>query len=246
MGTVFEVHVVDDVADGAVGRVFDWWRAVEGRFSTFLDGSEISRIGRGELAVDDSHPDVRHVLASCAEIEAASGGRFCVRPELPGGPGLDPAGFVKGWSVDEAALMLRAAGAFRFAIYAGGDVLCSGGRGPGEAWRVGLRLPWARDSVGAIVSVTTGSVATSGEYERGEHIWGLPAGEREVVGVSVVGPNLGVADALATAVYADQARDLTWFGAFPAYEVVMFTSSGEVRWSAGLAGRIETGDQVSA
>ena len=237
MGTVFAVRVDDVVAPEVLEEVGAWWRDVEARFSTFRDDSQVSRIGRGELEVDDADPDVRHVLATCAELEELSGGRFTITP--PGGSGLDPAGYVKGWSVDEAGLLLRRAGADRFIVYAGGDVLCGGAPEDDSAWRVGLRLPWDRQAVGAVVSLTGGAVATSGAYERGDHIWGLPHGEPLLLGATVVGPSLGVADALATAVYADQSRSLGWLGRFPGYGVVLFTADRKVEWSASLDGQVD-------
>lgn len=241
MGTVFTVRIEQDLDPAVLDEVAGWWRQVERRFSTFLPDSEISAIGRGDLTVEDAHRDVRHVLAVCEEIEEMSGGRFSIRPGRAGGPGIDPAGFVKGWSVDEAALMLRAAGARDFVIYAGGDVLCGGRPGDGEAWRVGIRLPWQPAAIGAVVSLRDGAIASSGAYARGDHIWGPGVGEDRLSGVSVVGPSLGMADAFATAVYADQAQSVDWLDAHRDYSLVLFTSGREVQWSASLEGRIEVG-----
>lgn len=239
MGTVFTVRVDDDVDPETLAEVFDWLADVEDRFSTFKPASQISRIGRGELSVESADPDVRHVLAMCEEFESATEGRFSIRPGRDGGPGIDPAGYVKGWSVDEAGLLLRLAGAENFIIYAGGDVLCSGAPADDSAWRVGVRLPSSPDSVGAIVSLNRGAVASSGAYERGNHVWGPGVDEGEVIGVSVVGPSLGHADALATAFYADQAQNLGWMNGYPDYGVLVFDAEGGVRWSASIDGRVE-------
>lgn len=243
MGTVFRLTVPDGTAPLAIEEAFAWWRSVEERFSTFRDDSEISRIGRGELAVDDASIDVRHVLARCEELEAATEGRFSIRPGRQGGPGLDPAGLVKGWSVDEAALLLQRSGLTDFSIDAGGDILCVGHPLDGAPrWRVGLRHPdRPEDAVGAVVEIERGAVATSGEYFRGEHIWGSDEGT--LVSVTVVGPQLGTADALATAVFADQAASLEWMGAFPGYGVVVMTRDGLLRWTADLEGMVMTPDQ---
>ena len=89
--------------------------------------------------------------------------------------------------------------------------------GDGSAWRVGVRLPSSPDSVGAIVSLNRGAVASSGTYERGNHIWGPGVDVGAVIGVSVVGPSLGHADALATALYADQSQNLGWMNGYPDY-----------------------------
>lgn len=239
MGTVFAVRVDDDIDPAIIEGVFAWWEDVEDRFSTFRPTSQISRIGTGELTTDEADPDVRDVLSMCEELAESTGRRFSIRPGRPDGPGIDPAGYVKGWSVDEAGLILRVAGAENFIIYAGGDVLCAGRPSDEEAWRVGVRLPDAPNTIGAVVSLNRGAVASSGEYERGSHIWGQGIDEGSVLGVTVVGPELGIADALATALFADQAHTMDWLHAYPDYDVVLFDANRGVRWSERLGDRIE-------
>lgn len=239
MGTVFTVRIDDEVNSTVVDDLFAMWTDIEERFSTFKPTSQISRLGRGELAIDDADPDVRQVLATCEEFEEATGGSFSIRQGRPGGPGIDPAGYVKGWSVDTAALQLLTAGVENFMIYAGGDVFCAGVPSDEDVWRIGIRHPRALDAIGAIVSMNGGGVATSSTYERGNHIWGSRVPDGSVIGVSVVGPSLGVADALATAIFADQATTLGWLASYPEYGIIVFDSIGEIRWSESLADRIE-------
>lgn len=238
MGTVFTVRVDDDIEETALEAASAWWSDVEDRFSTFKPESQVARIGRGQLAEDEADADVRHALSVCAEIEAASGGRFSIRPGRPGGPGVDPAGYVKGWSVDEVAIMLRLAGATNFVIYAGGDVLCSGHPFDDTVWRVGIRNPADPDQLTALVRLERGAVATSAAYERGDHIWG-PAPGQDILSASVVGPSLGIADALATALFADGARSLDWMGAFPGYGALIVASDGSMRCSESLTGQVD-------
>jgi len=247
MGTVFTITVFDDEVDpAAVDAAFSWLRHVEATFSTFRDNSEISRIGRGELDLDDASSDIRHVLARCEELEEASEGRFSIRPGRVGGPGLDPAGFVKGWSVDEAALALQIDGLTRFVIDAGGDVQCLGTPPDGHRWRVGVRHPEDPDKVGAVLRIREGAVATSGTYFRGEHIWGSGNGKQDVASVTVVGPSLGVADALATAIYGDRASSLAWMSRFPDYGVMLMTSEGLLKWTEPLDGIVDGADASTA
>ena len=242
MGTVFTITVFDGTPEvGAVDAAFDWLHHVEATFSTFREDSEISRIGRGDLLADDASRDVRHVLSRCAELEVATEQRFSIRPGRPGGPGLDPSGYVKGWSVDEAALGLRLAGVTRFTIDAGGDVLCVGRPPDGERWRIGVRHPDEPDKMGTVLSIREGAVATSGAYFRGEHIWGDHTADRTLTSVSVVGPSLGLADALATAIYGDQAASLSWMSHYPDYGVVLMTANNELRWTAVLERMVSRG-----
>jgi len=239
MGTVFAVEVFDAADAATVEAVFEWLRHVEATFSTFREDSEISRIGRGLLDLDAASSEVRHVLARCDELEVSTEQRFVIRPGRAGGPGLDPSGFVKGWSVDEAALILRSRGVSCFTMDACGYVLCVGQAPFGDRWRIGVRHPGEPDAIGAVLRIHSGAVATSGTYFRGGHIWGRSDAESSMAGVTVVGPSLGVADALATAIYADQAASLAWMSRFPDYGVVLMTSGGRLRWTEVLNGVID-------
>ena len=174
--------------DVHAGRVFAWLRWVDATFSTYRADSEISRLGRGEL--DDPHPLVREVLARCEALRRETDGYFDVRAAGR----LDPSGYVKGWAVERAAAFGRG----RFLIDAGGDVVLRG------AWRVGIRHPYERDRLAAAITVCDCAVATSGAYERGPHVvdphTGRPASG--LASVTVVGRDLGTADAYATAAFA--------------------------------------------
>jgi len=241
MGTVFAITVLDPIAASVVDDVVAWLHHVDDTFSTFRPQSAITRIGRGELDPSDAPPEVRHVLAWCEDFEEASDGRFSIRPGRPGGPGLDPAGYVKGWSVDEAALLLLDAGASNFMINGGGDVLCVGSPPDGERWRVGIRHPDDPWFVGPVLAITGGAVATSGTYERGAHIRTTGSGATPPASVTVAGPRLGTADALATAIFADGAASLGWVDRFPGYEVLLVTTDGRVQWTEGLDEAVRIG-----
>ena len=132
MGTTvsFDVRtptVGQDVLERALGVL----RELEARFTTYRDDSEIMRLGRGELTLDECHPDVREVLDACTVLRAESDGAF----DAWRGGTLDPSGYVKGWAGERAADVLRAAGARDFGINLGGDVICAGEREAGRPWR---------------------------------------------------------------------------------------------------------------
>lgn len=218
MGMPVRVLVRDpDVAPVAVDEAFSWLRSVDAIFSTYAAGSEISRLGRGELALADAHPLVHEVLDRCEELRLETAGAFDARAPLGGR--LDPSGLVKGWAIERATALLEAAGARNLCIDAGGDISLRGGPAPGRPWRVGIRHPLRRDRLAAVVELRDGAVATSGAYERGEHIvdprTGRPA--RGVLSVTIVGPDLGTADAYATAAFAMGARGPAWTARLEGY-----------------------------
>lgn len=200
---VMGMPVAVDADVGPLDRVFEWLRFVDATFSTYRPDSEVCRLDRGELALGDADPLVREVLARCERLRARTGGYF----DAQAAGRLDPSGLVKGWAVDRAATLLTEAGARRFCVNAGGDVLVRGG-----PWRVGVQHPRERDRVAAVLSLTDAAVATSGAYERGEHIVDPhrrrpPAG---TVAVTVLARDLATADAYATAAFAMGERGPAW------------------------------------
>ncbi len=197
---VDDEHIGEETADA----VFAWLREVDARFSPFKADSEVCRLDRGELARGDVSADLDEVLGVCEEYRVATAGAFDVR--LPG-RGLDPCAVVKGWSVQRAAELLKGAGARRFVLNAGGDVVASGG-----PWRVGVRHPEHADKVCTVAELTDGAIATSARYERGDHIidgrTGRPA--TGLLSLSVVASSLTVADTVATAAFAMGAEGVEW------------------------------------
>ncbi|MER6083325.1 FAD:protein FMN transferase [Streptomyces sp. NPDC001833] len=221
---------IDDEGDfaEAVDAAFAWLRGVDERFSPFRPDSEVSRLDRGELAESEVSPDLAEVLALCEEYRLATGGAFDVR--LPG-RGLDPCAVVKGWSVQRAAELLSAAGAKRFCLNAGGDVVAAGG-----PWRVGVRHPEQADQLCLVLEITDGAVATSGRYERGDHIvdgrTGRPA--TGLLSVTVVAPTLTEADSVATAAFAMGTDGAAWAASRPGCEVFVVDTDRAVLRTPGL------------
>ena len=81
-----------------------------------------------------------------------------------------------------------------------------------------------------------GAVATSGTAERGRHLWdgrtGRPAGA--LASVTVLGPHLTWADALATAAFALGDDGPDWIEELEGYEAVAVDPRGRLRVTAGL------------
>jgi thiamine biosynthesis lipoprotein len=212
---------------------FGWLREVDATFSTYRDDSEISRLDRGELTVADCRPEVDEVLRECMTLERDTNGYFSVRAAGR----LDPSGLVKGWAVQRAADRLAAAGAESFCINAGGDVVARGRPEPGRRWQVGIRHPLEHGRLAAVVAVEDLAVATSGAYERGAHILdphtGSPA--TGLLSVTFVGPDLGTADAYATAAFAMGADGPAWTATLSGYDAMCVTADERVLTTPGFA-----------
>lgn len=236
-GTAISVDVRDPMDPAAVDDVFEWFREVDRLFSTWRDDSEIVRIERGELDVADADPQVREVLALSERLRDETGGAFDIRatgmltaPHGDGWCAVDPSGIVKGWAVQRAAMDLVAAGASTLCINAGGDVVTRGRPGDQPAWRVGVQHPWDHDHVAVVLSVTDAGVATSGRYERGDHVvdprTGRPA--HGLASATVVHADLAVADAYATAIVALGRDGLTFLASRGELAAVVVTDDHQV------------------
>ena len=234
---VMGIPVGIDVRDGgidpaALDRAFAWLRWVDATFSTYRADSAVSRLNAGTLALDDAAPEVRAVLARCAARRMRTRGCFDVRAR----GALDPSAFVKGWAVEGAASMLVAAGARNLCVHAGGDVVVRGERAPGLPWRVGIQHPYLRDRTAAVLRARDLAVATSGAYERGAHIVDPRTGAppQGVLSVTVLGPDLGTADAYATAAFAMGVEGPAWTAGLDDYEALTILADGRVLSTRGV------------
>ena len=233
MGTTFELVVRDDQApfdENAIDTAFAWLREVDERFSTYRPESEVARIRAGILDPVEASPDVQYVLGECEAMRRRTDGFFDIHPGGSGSP-LDTSGYVKGWAMERAAAIVAVAGARSFAFNGGGDVIARGRPSPGATWRVGIRHPVERDRVAAVIGVTDLAIATSGAYERGEHIRDPHTGRPPagVLSVTVVGPSLTIADVFATAAFAMGDQGIRWLSDQPDYEGCVITADGRLR-----------------
>jgi thiamine biosynthesis lipoprotein len=238
MGTVVSIDVADDLPDLTLHRMVEdvcaWLHEVDARFSTYRDDSEVSRFRRKEIPLAECSPDMRTVLDACATLWRETDGYF---DAYAGGP-LDPSGYVKGWSVEVASARLAAAGSVNHCLNAGGDIRARGHSPTGTPWQVGVRHPWEADKLSWVLSLSDGAVATSGTYERGHHVFnprtGAPA--RGLRSVTVVGPDLALADAYATTALAMGRSGLTWLAKLvpDGYESAVVTDDGRAFTSPGL------------
>ena len=227
MPVTIEVDGAGEAAvEAAMQAAFDFLRWVDQTFSTYKPDSQISRINAGELVEARADEVVREVLAACEEMRRRTEGYFDIH--RPGGR-IDPSGYVKGWAIRGAAAKLEDTGLRNYFVEAGGDLQVRGSR------RVGIRNPLNRREVVKVLAVTDGAVATSGTYERGEHIYdphtGGPA--TELASMTVVGPDIVTADVFATAAFAMGTRGAEWV-ATQGLECYAIGHDGQATFTPGL------------
>lgn len=235
MGTVFTIDIRDPGEwSKAIADVVRWLHHVDATFSTYRSESDISRIRRGELKLRDADPAVADVLDQCARIQSETSGFFT---SLPQGQ-IDPTGLVKGWSIERASDILRAAGSVNYAVSGGGDMQLAGEAAPGRAWAVGITDPRDRSRVLTVVEGSDCAVATSGVSERGRHIvdpfTGRPAASG-LLSATVTGPRLTEVDSYATAAFVMGRSAVGWIESRDRYEALLVGEDGArhctSRWS---------------
>jgi thiamine biosynthesis lipoprotein len=202
MGMPITVEIVDSgTVQSDIDSVFGYFAHVDAVFSTYKDESEISRINRGELQLDNASSDMQIVFKLSEQTKHQTNGYF----DIWNGKHYDPSGLVKGWAIHQAAEQLRQRGFNNFCLEAGGDMETNGFNEKKEPWRIGIRNPLETDQIIKVVRLTNHGIATSGTYLRGQHIYNpLRPNEalQKIVSLTVIGPNVYDADRFATAAFA--------------------------------------------
>ncbi len=227
MGTMFSFRLepgelAPDAAAAAVANACRLLHEADDVFSTWQDGSAISRMRRDELALGDAPAEVAEVLDLCHRAGRLTDGIFdaWASPD-----GVDPTGIVKGWAVQRAAELLRDAGFAAVNVNGAGDIQLFGG-----PQRIGIRSPQRADLLACVVEVD-GAIATSGLYERGEHLLDPRTGSLATgpQSATVVGPELWLADALATALFVEGLPGLDRIAAIEGHSAMLIDADGNMR-----------------
>jgi thiamine biosynthesis lipoprotein len=235
MGTVVTIDAYDDPATSA-GPITPYLALALGSlhhsdevFSTWKSESPMSRLRRGELDLAQAPDEVREVLVACAKARELSRGWFDPWA-LPGG--VDPTGYVKGWAAQRALNHLRGSGVHGAIINAAGDIAAFGAPSLRASFRCGIANPALPSELLAVVALD-GCLATSGTYERGQHLLNPRSGlfATRVDSASVTGPDLGMADALATALAVAGDDLLAGIDEMAGYEAFTVSFDGQRRWT---------------
>lgn len=235
MGMPITVEIADSVSNETDREtVFDYFKAVDARFSTYKKDSEISSINRRELSDAEWSAEMQEVFALAEKTKKETNGFFDIRK--PDGT-LDPSGIVKGWAIKNAADILRTRGHTNFFIDAGGDIESSGVNTEGMPWSVGIKNPFTQSEIVKVVYPKGEGVATSGSYIRGDHIYNpLHPNEKldTVVSLTVIGPNVLEADRFATAAFAMGTEGISFIEQLPGFEGYEIDKSGRARLTSGF------------
>lgn len=237
MGTVVVVDAVgcsdsDPLVTDALTRAVADLHLVDNTFSTWKDGSELSRYRRSEIDAAACSPLFAEVYELSERAREMTGGWFDPWA-APGG--YDPTGLVKGWAAERALACFSGVVLEGLMMNAGGDIAVRGGPAPGQRFRVGVTNPRQRLSIHAVAEVSS-AVATSGTYERGGHLYN-PKSRRfdaRLASATVVGPRLAFADAWATALAVGSESVMTLLRAQDEYQALAIHFDGTYEWTSGF------------
>ena len=233
MGMPVTIEVIGyEQAGDAMADTFGYFRQIDERYSTYKKSSEISRINAG-LPESEWSSEMKHIFELCERTRQKTDGYF----DITRGGKRDPSGLVKGWAINEAAKRLRGRGVRNFCLEAGGDFQVSGRNGRGGKWRIGIRNPFDRTEIIKVVELSGEGVATSGTTVRGQHIYDPHDPDRplkELVSLTVVGPDIYEADRFATAAFAMGREGVNFIGSLDGFEAYMIDSGGTATMTGGF------------
>jgi thiamine biosynthesis lipoprotein len=203
MGMPITVEIVDIRTNEEIfNDVFDYFKHVDEKFSTYKTTSEITAINNGMLAENERSEEMRLIFTLSEETKNQTRGFFDIK--TPTG-NYDPSGIVKGWAIWNAAQLIKKRGFKDFYVDAGGDVQPHGKNSEGKQWAIGIKNPYNEVENIKVVYVQNEGVATSGTYIRGLHIYNPKKNNEaisDIVSLTVIGPNIYEADRFATAAFA--------------------------------------------
>lgn len=232
-----DMPVTVEICDSSVSdidKIFDYFISIDNRFSVFKPDSEISQYNQKKITYSKLSQDLKLVLKLCEDTKKATHDYFDIR--RPDGT-IDPSGLVKGWAIFNAANLIKSWGYQNYYIDAGGDIQVSGLNSHNLPWTIGIRHPQNRSQNVKIVTIGDRGIATSGTYIRGQHVYDPFAPQKpitEIVGLTVIGPNIYEADRFATAAFAMRDRGLAFISTLTGFEAYSINNRGIATFTPGF------------
>lgn len=224
MGMPITIEIVKSSDKTVLKNIFDFFKQIDRQFSPYRTDSEVSQINQKKLKTNQSSFQMKKILKLAAKTQKQTNGYFDVYKNGH----LDPSGIVKGWAIFEAAKLLKKSGQKNFYIEAGGDIQVCGKNNQGEKWKVGIKNPFNPTEIVKVLRVDTQGIATSGIYERGNHIYN-PKDEvmtDDIVSLTVVSHNIYEADRFATAAFAMGEEGISFINSQKGFEGYAIKKNG--------------------
>lgn len=233
MGMPINVEIVSG-SEKSINAVFEYFKKVDERFSTYKSNSEITKINRGDINSNQFSEEMKEVFNLAEKTKNETNDYFSITK--PDGK-IDPSGIVKGWAIKNAALLVEKMGYQNYFIEAGGDIASNGTDSSHNNWTVGIRNPFGQSEIIKIIEPKGCGVATSGTYARGQHIYNPHEPWQkieDIVSLTVIGPDIYEADRFATAAFAMGKKGIYFIEQLNNFEGYLIDSSGTATMTTGL------------
>jgi len=234
MGMPVTIEIIDSNATEEIfEEVFNYLISVDEQFSPYKERSEVTLYNEGKILEKDLSAEMKKVLELSQETKNETEGFFDVVYDGK----IDPSGLVKGWAIYNASEILRQKGFKNFYVEIAGDIEVAGLNNEGEKWAIGIRNPFNKEENIKVVHLSDRGIATSGTYERGQHIYNPKEKKlvEEIASLTVVGPNIYEADRFATACFAMGAKGIYFVEKLPNLEGYMIDHSGIATFTSGFS-----------
>jgi thiamine biosynthesis lipoprotein len=220
MGMPVTIEIVDPGAqENDIEEVFSYFQDIDEQFSLYKSTSEVEKINRCEIVVSEYSPLMQKILQLSEETKKDTQGYFDIYKRGK----LDPSGLVKGFAIYEGTKKLFDKGYKNFFVEIAGDIQTSGFNQEGKKWRVGIRNPIEKEEIIKVVFLSGEGIATSGNYERGAHIYNPKTQKTvtDIASLTVISKTIYDADRFATAAFAMGEKGIEFINKKPELEGYM-------------------------
>jgi thiamine biosynthesis lipoprotein len=222
MGMPVIIDIPESIDETVFEEVSSYLHGIDETFSTYRHDSEVSRFNNGSLKKDNLSADVRYVSEQCEYYSGLTDGYFSAYySEI-----FDPSGFVKAWAMHHVAVIIQSGGYATYLINIAGDMIASGET---RTWNIAIQDPLQKDSIYGVVALHNQSIATSGSYERGDHIINpiTRSTDTDLISVSIYGNDIINADVCATTCIAmGSAMAQDFLSRYPTYAALLIKKNG--------------------
>lgn len=234
MGMPITIEIVDtNVTNFQINSVFNYFTYVDKKFSTYKPDSEISLINQGKIKRKHYSQDMKQIFNLALKTKKQTQGYFDIKRDQ----GYDPSGIVKGWAILQASKLLQRNGFKNFYINAGGDIQSLGKNNNNQPWSVGIQHPFNPREIIKVIFPKNHGVATSGTYERGQHILNPLTNHQlqsDIISLTIIGPDIFEADRFATAAFAMGQAGISFIESLPNLEGYMINRRGIATFTSGF------------
>lgn len=234
MGMPITIEIIDKkAAKKEFDNIFLFFASIDKKFSTYKKNSEISAVNDGTIKMDEISDEMKEVFRLSEQTKHVTRGYFDIKKNNK----FDPSGLVKGWAILKASKLLLKKGFKNFYIDAGGDIQTSGKNKNGKPWKIGIKNPFNQKEIVKVVQVKNEGLATSGTYIRGNHIYNPKSDkkpEKEIISLTVIGPDIYEADRFATAAFAMGKSGINFIDALNGFEGYMIDNEGIATLTRGF------------